>query len=227
MTNDQVQFYLRHRGQISEWAKLEKRADDLMRDAVKEGAPDKATRLLKGEYGDDEVDFYTRNRLLITEWDNLQTIAGQAVHDALLVAGREAGFDAHEGKRGWTSVSPRSPEIDKLRDEEKVWVEMAWTKQDMLSTRRGYPFPRLALVLHPDRWEGESRALLINATRPIAHEMGMKRKASWSVHWHMLDPISESQDPRSFADECVAKLQRATECLYPRIVETLAALPAR
>ena len=46
MTTDAVEFYLRHRRQISEWAKLERRADVLMRDAVKEGAVDKATNLL-------------------------------------------------------------------------------------------------------------------------------------------------------------------------------------
>lgn len=227
MSTDQIEFYLRHRTQISEWAKLAQRTDHLMRDAVKEGSIEKAIKLLNGEYGDDEVDFYVRNRFLITEWDNLQTIAGQALHTAILATARASGCDAHEGKRGWTNVLIRSPEIYKVREEHKIYVEMTWTKQDLLSTRRGYPSPRLALVLHPERWHDDDRTIIVNATRPVAHELGMKKKDNWWAHWRVLDPIKDTQSLQTYAEECVGKLRVAAERLHPVVLEGLAAIPSR
>lgn len=227
MPADKIDFYLRHRTQISEWAKLGQRAELLMRDAVKEGTVEKATKLLKGEYGDDEVDFYVRNRFLINEWDNLQTIAGQALHTAILATARASGCDANEGKRGWTNVLISSPEIDEVREEHRIYVEMTWTKQDLLSTRRGYPSPRLALVLHPERWQDDDRAVLVNATRPVAHELGMKKKDSWWAHWRVLDPIEDTQSLQAYADECLGKLRVAAERLHPVVLEGLAAIAAR
>ena len=221
MTADAVQFYLRHRLQIYEWVKLEKRVDDLIRDAVKEGAVDKATKILNGEFGDADVDFYVRNRSLIKEWDSLQAVAGQALHAELLRAAREAGCRATEEKRGWTFARVSSPEFDWLV-EQKVEVELGWTKQDLLSTRRGSPFPRIALQLNPHRWNGENRARLIEATRPVAHELGMTRKDKWWVHWRMLGAISESQDLRSYAEACVGKLHLASERFYPMLRDAIA-----
>jgi hypothetical protein len=226
MTLEKIEFYLRHRRQISEWAKLDKRTDDLMRDAVEEGAHDKATKLLKGASGDPEVDFYVRNRSLITEWDSLQTVAGEALHGTLVAAVRDAGFDAYEGKKGWTTVLFRSPEYDQIRADQKVRIELAWTRQDLLSTRRGYAFPRLALV-GPDTWKGQSRDTLVKATWAVAQDLGMKKHDKWWVHWGMLDPISESQDLRSYADACVAKLQDASRLLYPVLVQPISATPVR
>ncbi|GAB2776292.1 hypothetical protein GCM10027039_41930 [Terrabacter koreensis] len=227
MTSDKVDFYLSHRSQISEWAKLEMRANDLMRDAVEKGALDSATNLLKGESGDDEADFYVRNRSLITEWDALQTLAGEALHRALVGSARKAVLDPREGGRGWTSVFARSPELDRLHEEHKIGVEMAWTKQDLLSTRRKYPFPRLALTLHPERWNGERRDMVIQATRPVAHQLGMRRKLEWWVHWGMLDAISESQDLESYADACVTRLRDASVLLYPVVVDAISANPVQ
>ena len=226
MTPEKIEFYLRHRRQISEWAKLDKRTDDLMRDAVKEGAYDKATKLLKGASGDTEVDFYVRNRSLITEWDSLQTVAGEALHSALLVAAREAGHSPKEGKGGWTEVRFSSPEFDEIRADQKVRIDLAWRRRDLLSTRRGYAFPRLALV-GPDTWKGESRDTLVKATWAVAQDLGMKKHDKWWVHWGMLDPISESQDLRSYADACVAKLQDASRMFYPMLVQPISAAPVR
>jgi len=220
MTAEAVQFYLRHRLQISEWVKLEKRVDDLIGDAVKEGAVDKATRILNGEFGDADVDFYVRNRSLIREWDSLQAVAGQSLHAELLRAGREAGCRATEEKRGWTSARVSSPEFDWLV-EQKVEVELGWTKQDLLSTRHGFPFPRMALQLNPLQWNGENRARLIEATGPVADELGMTRKDNWWVHWRMLGAISESQGLRSYAEACVAKLHAASERFYPMLRDAI------
>ena len=227
MATAKIDFYLAHRHQISEWARLAERVDRLMRDAVKEGSQDKAIKLLNAESGDAEADFYVRNRLLITEWDALQSLAGQALHVELLASAREAGLDAEEGKRGWTEVTFRSPEFDRLRNEQRVWVHLVWAKQDLLSTRRGYPFPRLSLVLHPDAWTGASRDVVAKATRPVARHLGMTRKGIWSAHWGMLDEIAESQNLRSYAHACVASLRDASARLYPVLVEAIAATQAR
>ena len=227
MATDQVAFYLRHRGQISEWAKLEKRVDGLMRDAVEQGEQDKAVMLLRGDSGDPEVDFHVRNRSLISQWDSLQTAAGEALHASLVEAAREGGLHIHQGKQGWTEVRLRSPEFEALRDERSVHVELVWTKQDLLSTRRGYPFPRLALVLPPATWQGASRNLVVTATRVTAHDLGMKKKVTWWVHWGMLDAIAESQDPRNYADGCIAKLQEASVRLYPVLLEAISTAPVR
>jgi hypothetical protein len=227
METDKIGFYLSHRRQISEWAKLAERVDKLMRDAVKEGSQDKAIKLLNAQSGDAEADFYVRNRWLITEWDTLQSLAGQALHAELLASAREAGFDADERKRGWTEVTFRSPEFDRLRDDQRVWVHLAWTKQDLLSTRRGYPSPRLSLVLHPETWNGVSRDMVAEATRPVAHELGMKKKLVWSAHWGPLDEIAESQSLQSYADACVARLRDASARLYPVLVEAIAATHTR
>jgi hypothetical protein len=220
VASDKVDFYVRHRRQIDEWARLEKRADSLMRQAVDDGSPDDATKLLRGESGDDEVDFYVRNRVLITEWDALQTLAGEALHTALVDSARAAGFGAYEGKRGWTTV--RSPEFDTLRDKHRVSVELAWTRQDLLSTRRGYPFPRLAMELHPETWTGERREILVRATRAIAGELGMTKKDKWWVRWRMLEEISSSLDLSSYADACVEALRSASARLYPVLLEVTA-----
>lgn len=225
MTSDKVAFYLRHRHQIDEWARLEKRADDLMRQAVDQGSRDDATKLLRAESGDDEVDFYVRNRVLITEWDALQTLAGEALHTALVDAARAAGLGAYEGKRGWTTV--RSPEFDKLPDKHRFSVELAWTKQDLLSTRRGYPFPRLSLVGDPETWAGERREILVRATQAIAGELGMTKKDNWWVRWRMLDEISDSQDLPSYADACVEALRTASARLYPVLLEVISATSDR
>lgn len=227
MATDAVEFYLRNRRQISAWAELGTRADDLMRDAVKQGAVDKALNLLKGESGEDDVDFYVRNRSLITQWDSLQTDAGAALHAALLSAGPAAGCDAWEGKAGWSEALVRSPEFDKLKDEQSVWVQLAWTKQHLLSTRRGYPFPRLALVISPNKWKGESRDHLIKVTRPVAHELGMKKKDNWWAHWRMFDEIPGSPDLRSYADDCVTKLQEASQLLYPVLATETSTAPVQ
>ena len=225
MTTEKISFYLDHRLQISEWAKLAERVDKLMRDAVKEGSQDKAIKLLNAESDDTEADFYVRNRLLITEWKSLQTLAGDALHAELLASAHEAGFDAGEGKRGWTTV--RSPEFTSLLHEQKVTVELAWTKQDLLSTERGYPFPRLALVLDPARWKDETRDVLVSASRPVAHKLGMKRKDNWWAHWGTLDAIAESQSLQSYADACVARLRDASVRLHPLLVEAISATHAR
>ena len=223
MTTDEIQFYLRHHRQISEWAKLEKRVDHVLRDAVQEGSVDKAAKLFAGEFGDAEVDFYIRNRWLIAEWDALQTAAGKALHQALLTAAREAGCPAFEGKKGWTAARARSPELDTLNDDQMIWIEIAWTMQDLLSTRHGYPYPRIALVLHPNRWQSDTRERLINATRPVARELGMKKKLDWWVHWRILDEIAEHQDLPSYAADCVAKFQNAAERLYPVLRDAISA----
>jgi len=118
MTADAVQFYLRHRLQISEWVKLEKRVDDLIRDAVQEGAVDKATKILSGELGDADVDFYVRNRSLIREWDALQAEAGQALHGELLRAAREAGSVQD---RSWREASPTPSRTSPGRSQLLPW----------------------------------------------------------------------------------------------------------
>jgi hypothetical protein len=214
MTSREVQFYLRHRRQVTEWAQLEKRVLGLMRDLVSEHAPDKAVDLLRGESGEAEVDFYVRNRSLITEWDGLQAAAGQALHSALLTALRDAKLDPTEGKKGWTSAMIQF-RLGEATEDWNAALEMAWTKQDLLSTRRGYAFPRLALVLHPGRLEAETRSLLANATRAEAHAIGLRRKSNWWVHWATLEGISESQDLETYATRCVAQLQEASARMSP------------
>lgn len=98
---------------------------------------------------------------------------------------------------------------------------MCWTKQDLLSTRHGVPFPRIALELNPRRWNGENRARLLEATRPVAHELGMNRKDNWWAHWRVLGVISESQDLPSYADACIAKLSAASERFYPMLRDAI------
>ena len=224
MTTDEIAFYLRHRRQITEWAALEGRVHDLLRDTVAEGSVDKAAQLLAGESGDDEVDFYVRNRSLITQWDALQVPAGHALHQALLSAARDAGCPATEHRRGWTSARARSPELDALFDDWGAWVEFAWTKQDLLSTRRGYRFPRVALLLPPNRWQGDVRAGLIKGTRAVARELGMNKKGGdWWTHWRMLDEISDSQDVESYAAECVTQFRNTANSLCPVLREVISA----
>jgi len=158
MRTDEVQFYLRHRGQITAWAKLEKRVDALMRDAVKQGAVDKAIQLLKGDSGDKDVDFYVRNRSLITQWDGLQSAAGQALHNALQSAAQDAGAAADTGKRGHSSAHfPTEHLTGRLWvwDDHGVRVQLWWIRQHLMSTRRQYAFPRLFLSLNRHRWKGE------------------------------------------------------------------------
>jgi hypothetical protein len=225
MATEKVDFYLAHRHQISEWAKLGERVDKLMRDAVKEGSQEKAIKLLLADSGDPEADFYVRNRLLITEWNTLQSLAGQALHTALLGSAGEAGFDAQEGKRGWTTV--RTPEFDRLRNQHRVTVELVWTKQDLLATRRGYPSPRLAVVIDPETWNGADRDELVNASRLVAHEVGMKRRDNWWAHWGLLDEITDTQTLQSYAEACVARLRDASTRLYPVLVETISGIQAR
>lgn len=225
MTTAEIQFYLSHRSQIAQWAKLESRSDNLMRDIVTGGDADRASQLLKGDSGDDEIDFYVRNRLLINEWDNLQTVAGEALHAALVEATQRAGFDAVDYKRGWFEVRAQSAELNELHDEFEISIYMAWTKAHLLSTRRGYPFPRVALELRPSTWQGERRQALIKATQGPAHELGMKRKNTWWVHWRMLNPIPESQQLQAYADDCVARLQEAATRLQPVLQEALTTIP--
>lgn len=222
MPSEEIQFYLRHRHEINEWTKLDARVDAFMRDAVNEGDVGKALALLRGESGDAEVDFYVRNRSLIAEWANLQTAAGEALHTALiLTANEEPGCEPYEGKRGWSGVLRRSPEFDELRAEHGALVEMAWTRQDLLSTRRGYPFPRLALSLTPAQWVDKDRHRVIEATRPVAHEFGMKRTDAWWVHWRELAPISDSQDIAAYAQACVGTLLEVSARLYPVLREAI------
>ncbi len=225
MAMQKIDFYLAHRRQISEWAQLGERVDRLMRDAVKARSQEKAIKLLNADSGDAEADFYVRNRLLITEWNALQSLAGQALHTALLDSAREAGFDVQEGKRGWTTV--RTPEFDRLRNQHRVTVELAWTKQDLLAARRGSSSPRVALNLPPARWNGADRDVLVNASRPVAHELGMRRKANWWAHWGPLDEITDTQTLQSYAEACVARLRDASGRLYPVLIDAISATQAR
>lgn len=223
MNADEVDFYVRHRRQISEWAALRGRVSELMRDAVTQGSLDSAVSLLEGSFGDAEVDFYVRNRALITGWNALQVPAGLVLHEALLGAAHEAGCQVTEGNKGWTSMRPLEPELVEFRAEHEAAFAIFWTKQDLLSTVRGYPFPRIALSLDPSRWEGDRRARVINATRPAAIELGMKKKDTWWPHWCMLDEISESEDLRTYAAGCVAKLRQVSERLYPPLRDAILA----
>lgn len=224
MLTEEIGFYLRHRVQISEWAALHERVEKLMRDAVTAGSHDAALRLLNGESGDDEVDFYVRNRALITEWDALQTSAGLALHDALLDAVRNADCRVVEGKRGWTTAMVRTPGLAALRGEHEAWIEMAWTKQDLLSTRRGFASPRIAIVLKPSRWAGEDRTRVLAATSVVAREQGLtKRQDGWWIHWGVLAEVAESQDLGSYADDCVEQLQEASNRVYPRLLDAILA----
>ncbi len=223
MTTDAIGFYLSHRDQITQWAKLEGRVDALMRDAVNEGNANAAINLLKGTSGDQEADFYVRNQALIREWDDLQIEAGQALHRELLAVGREADYKVKENARHYSSVGYRSPEFDDLGTRYGIRLELVWMKQDLLSTRRGYRYPRLALHVHKDNWEGENRQSLITATRPVAHELGMKERGDWQLHYGMLDPDFESLDPRGYAEQFVAILSDAATRLYPVIEEAIAA----
>ena len=89
------------------------------------------------------------------------------------------------------------------------------------------PRSEISFQLHPSQWAGERRDRVIRATRPLAHQLGMKRKFGWWVHWGMLEPISESQDLREYADACVAKLQDASGQLYPVLVDAISAEQAQ
>lgn len=128
-------------------------------------------------------------------------------------------------KKGWTTVLARSSGMDKVREEHRISVEMAWTKQDLLSTRRGFAYPQLALVVNPDRWQGDERSVIVEATRSVARDLGMTRKDSWWAHWGSLDPIAQTQTVEAYADECVATLSLAAERFRPAVLEALAALP--
>lgn len=214
---DEVDFYLRHRSQITEWAKLETRLQDVLRDAVVDRDVDRVARLFSAECGDAEVDFYVRNRSMITQWDAVQTVAGQALHQELLTAAENVGWPAYEHKRGWTDVRACSTDLDAIYGTRKAQVILAWTKQDLLTTRRGYPYPRIALDLHAPTKRGEDpvRDELIEATRQAAHELGMTKKDNWWVHWCMLEPVADRQDLGSYAAGCLARLQGAAERLQP------------
>jgi hypothetical protein len=215
---EEVEFYLRHRSQIVEWAKLDTRFNDLLRDSVRERDVDKVSKLFAGEFGDAEVDFFSRNRSLITEWAAIQTVAGQALHQALLTAGSAAGCPAHEYPRGLTEARVRGKDYDGFLERRRVQVILAWTRQDLLTTGRGYPFPRLALDLGaPEQWQGDGRPELIRATRQVAHELGMKKggKGNWWVHWGMLEAITDGQDLAAYAAECFYQLQNAAGRFQP------------
>lgn len=230
MSEDAIEFYVRHRDQISAWAAVHRRVDQLMREAFAKNSPDLAMKILTAESGDAEVDFYVRNRALIIEWDALQILAGKALHEALLTAAAAAGYGVDEGKNGWITVYVRTAELDELREKQRAWVEMAWMKQGLLSTRRGFPFPRIAVTLPPSQWGGENRAVVIGATSIVANELGMKRRGdAWWAHWGVLDAISKSEDLQSYAERCVLRLREVSEHMHPPLQEAIdaAASPPR
>lgn len=225
MDSEEIQFYLRHRRQITEWAGLEARTEALMRDAVRKGAEDDAIKLMKGNFGEVEADFYIRNQSLIKQWDSLQTAAGDILHDALLAAAGNLGLPGGVGKMGWTTIHAVLDSSPLHRHH--IQLELAWTKGHLLTTRKGYPSPRIALSLPPAKWNDERRSRLVGATRLVAHELGMTRRDKWWAHWGILDEISEGQDLHSYADQCLDTLVTAREHLFPIILEVLPSLPTQ
>lgn len=218
MDVEQIDFYMRNRHQISEWAALRDRVAGLLADAVTQGSRDAAIGLLEGSTGDPEIDFYVRNRQLIAEWDALQVPAGLALHEALLTAARDAGFMVSEERKGWTSARPLEPELVDLRANHGAAFAIFWTKQDLLSTVRGFQFPRIVFSLDPDRWAGRARASVVDATRAAALEWGLKaRKDKWWPYWRMLDGISESENISTYAVGCVDALGQFARHLYPSL----------
>lgn len=107
--------------------------------------------------------------------------------------------------------------------ERGLYVEMAWTKPLLLSTKRGYPFPRAAIVHKPDVWEKEARAHLRHATRPGAADLGMspRRGDNWWAHWRVLDEIADGQGIDEYAAQCVAWLQKAGAQLTPTLQDAI------
>ncbi|WP_156160549.1 hypothetical protein [Demequina soli] len=228
MTGDPVNFYVRNRKQISEWAGLRVQTEKLMRDAVSKESPDTALKLMTGESGDADVDFYVRNRSLIEEWDALQGPAGLALHHALLEAATGVGARAHEGKRGWTTVSLPEAELGTLvAERHEPLVELVWTKSDLLSTRRGYAFPRMTLAFNPNTWTKDERLGARAATRKVAHSLGMRRIGdAWWAHWGVLPEINETQSLGDYAAACIDMLNEGSARLYPAVRDWFSELPS-
>ncbi|NCD17155.1 MAG: hypothetical protein EOL91_07550 [Actinobacteria bacterium] len=223
-TADEVQFYARHYRQIEQWAQLEKRVHDVLKDSVKGGDVERALSLISGETGDAELDFYVRNRHLIMQWHSLQPATGLALHQALLGMGKDQFDGAHERRNGWTTVAARSPELEAL-GQRGLYVELAWMKQHLLSTGRGFPFPRLALAHNPDTWDESSRARLRAATSSTAHALGMKRRGDkWWAHWGFLEGIADGQNEDDYAQQCMSIALTAGERLAPVLNQEIAAM---
>ena len=219
---DKIDFYLRHRAEILQWASLEDRTHDMLGDAVKSGDTEQASRLFAGSSGEDEIDFFVRNRFLIAEWNAVQVAAGEALHLELLAAGQRVDFSVREGKRGWSSIRATSSDLEKIYDSYRVEIMLGWTKSDLLSTRRGYPFPRLALSLDPERWTDDGRARLTAATRETAAELGMTKHDKWWCHWRVMDPIANAEELTSYATACVERLNDAAVVLGRIVLDVTA-----
>lgn len=220
----EVDFYVRHFRQIAEWSKLAERVRDLMRAAVLGQDVDAALALLSGESGDAAVDFYIRNRHLISQWTALQPVASLALHTALIEGGRGIGTPTDRSRRSYSTVRVGSPALDALHDEHAVWVELLWTKGDLLTLGRGVAFPRLAMVHSPKVWDEAGRAHLDDQTRAVARSLGMTLRGEWWGHCRVLDGVRDGEGLHEYAERCLQSATVAAERFGPVLREAVEAL---
>ncbi|RYG77062.1 hypothetical protein EU513_08930 [Yimella sp. RIT 621] len=220
MSAHEIEVFARHRDQIEEWACLEGRFDELIREAVTAGDAERAISLAKGHSGDEQVDFFVRNRQTIAEWKALQPDAAAALHAELIAAAQRLGFEIVLGHNGWTTIHAYHDQRDTAAA--PVTTELAWTKRNLLGVKGdGHPYPRLALWAIDENLAPGQREQIYSSTKSAAHALGMTRKAQAWVHWRPLDGVSQSQNVKSYAAGCMAALSEASEQLIPLALQAL------